>query len=448
MKRYYDVIIVGCGVAGCYAALHMPESAKILMISKAAFEESDSYLAQGGICVQRDDNDYDSFFEDTMRAGHYENRKESVDTMIRCSRDVIRQLIDYGVDFTSENGELIYTREGAHSKHRILYHDDVTGKEITSKLLSQVMRRSNTTLLDYTEMVDILEKDGVCDGIVVRTKDGKLKPVFADDVLWACGGIGGIYEHSTNYPHLTGDALAISLKHGISLEHLNYVQIHPTTLYTNHPGRSFLISESVRGEGAVLYNKQGERFVDELLPRDVVSQAIYRQMEKDHEEHVWLSFMTIKDLDVRKRFPNIYEKCLQEGYDITKEPIPVVPAQHYFMGGVWVDQDSKTSMEHLYAAGETSCNGVHGANRLASNSLLESLVFAEKAAEHMCINSLKRRNQLKSSMDLSKIESVYNVDLDSYKNPEAYHLRYKKSIWEEIRRESANESNNNQIKCG
>lgn len=448
MKRYYDVIIVGCGVAGCYAALHMPESAKILMISKAAFEESDSYLAQGGICVQRDDNDYDSFFEDTMRAGHYENRKESVDTMIRCSRDVIRQLIDYGVDFTSENGELIYTREGAHSKHRILYHDDVTGKEITSKLLSQVMRRSNITLLDYTEMVDILEKDGVCDGIVVRTKDGKLKPVFADDVLWACGGIGGIYEHSTNYPHLTGDALAISLKHGISLEHLNYVQIHPTTLYTNHPGRSFLISESVRGEGAVLYNKQGERFVDELLPRDVVSQAIYRQMEKDHTEHVWLSFMTIKDLDVRKRFPNIYEKCLQEGYDITKEPIPVVPAQHYFMGGVWVNQDSRTSMEHLYAAGETSCNGVHGANRLASNSLLESLVFAEKAAEHMCTNSLKRKNQLKSSMDLSKIESVYNVDLDSYKNPEAYHLRYKKSIWEEIRRESANESNNNQIKCG
>lgn len=448
MKRIYDVIIVGCGVAGCYAALHLPDSTDILMISKADLEESDSFLAQGGICVQRDDADYESFFEDTMRAGHYENRKESVDLMIRNSRDVIEQLIQYGVDFNSEDGQLVYTKEGAHSKNRILYHDDVTGKEITSKLLAQVLKRENITLMTYTEMVDILVRDQQCDGVVVRTKDGKLKAVFADDVIWACGGIGGIYEHSTNFPHLTGDALAISLKRGIELEHMNYVQIHPTTLYTNQPGRSFLISESVRGEGAVLYNKQGERFVDELLPRDVVSQAIYRQMEKDHTPNVWLSFMTIKDLDVRERFPNIYEKCLEEGYDITREPIPVVPAQHYFMGGVHVDGNSQTSMKHLYAAGETSCNGVHGANRLASNSLLESLVFAERAAAHICENSLTGRNKLRSSMDVLRIEAFYDVDLDSYKNPETYHLRYKKSIWEEIRRESANESNNNQIKCG
>lgn len=448
MKRYYDVIIVGCGVAGCYAALHLPQTAEILMISKAGLEESDSFLAQGGICVQRDDADYDSFFEDTMRAGHYENRKESVDLMIRGSRDVIRQLIDFGVEFTSENGELLYTREGAHSKHRILYHEDVTGKEITSKLLKQVQKRENITVLADTEMVDILSKDNQCDGIVLRTQKGMLQPVFADDVLWACGGIGGIYEHSTNFPHLTGDALAIALKHGIRLEHLNYVQIHPTTLYTKNRGRSFLISESVRGEGAVLYDKHGQRFVNELLPRDVVSQAIYRQMEKDHTPNVWLSFMTIKDIDIRKRFPNIYEKCLQEGYDITKEWIPVVPAQHYFMGGVWVDQDSKTSQMHLYAAGETSCNGVHGANRLASNSLLESLVFAERAAVHICTHSLKGRNKMSASMDGLNIKYVYGVDLEHYKNPDAYHIQYKKSIWEEIRREEANESNHDQIKCG
>lgn len=448
MNRYYDVIIVGCGVAGCYAALHLPETAEVLMISKAGLEESDSFLAQGGICVQRDDADYDSFFEDTMRAGHYENRRESVDLMIRNSRKVINELIDYGVDFARENGKLVYTREGAHSKHRILFHDDVTGKEITSKLIAQVLKRKNITLMTHTEMVDILVRDHQCDGIVLRTDEGRLKAVFSGDVIWACGGIGGIYEHSTNFAHLTGDALAISLKRGIALEHVNYVQIHPTTLYTKHPGRSFLISESVRGEGAVLYNKQGERFVNELLPRDVVSQAIYRQMEKDHTSHVWLSFMTIDDMDVRKRFPNIYQKCLEEGYDITREPIPVVPAQHYFMGGVWVDSDSKTSMGHLYAAGETSCNGVHGANRLASNSLLESLVFSERAALHICENSLNRRNKLRSSMGISRVETLYNVNLDSYQNPEAYHLQYKKSIWEEIRRESANESNNNQIKCG
>ena len=231
MKRIYDVIIVGCGVAGCFAALHLPETADILMITKAELEESDSFLAQGGICVLHDDADYDSFFEDTMRAGHYENRKESVDIMIRSSRNVIRQLIDYGVDFASENGELLYTREGAHSRNRILYHEDITGKEITSTLLARVKERKNVTLRARTEMVDILERDNQCDGVVLRTEDGSLQPVFAGDVIWACGGIGGIYEHSTNFPHLTGDALALSLKHGIEVEHMDYVQIHPTTLY-------------------------------------------------------------------------------------------------------------------------------------------------------------------------------------------------------------------------
>lgn len=448
MKRIYDVVIVGCGVAGCFAALHLPESTEILMITKAELEESDSFLAQGGICVLRDEEDYDSFFEDTMRAGHYENRKESVDIMIRSSRNIINQLVGYGVDFARENGELLYTREGAHSRNRILYHDDITGKEITSTLLERVREKKNITLMTRTEMVDILAKDNQCDGVILRTAEGSLVPVFAQNVIWACGGIGGIYEHSTNFPHLTGDALAISLKHGIEVEHMDYVQIHPTTLYTCRPGRSFLISESVRGEGAVLYNKQGERFVDELLPRDVVTAAIHRQMTKDHMPYVRLSFLTIKDMDIRERFPNIYERCLEEGYDITKEPIPVVPAQHYFMGGVWVNSDSRTSMEHLYAAGETSCNGVHGANRLASNSLLESLVFAERAAGHIQSHSLTGRNQLRAAMDDSKIETFYNVNMADYANPETYHLRCKENIWEEIRREAANESNNNQIKCG
>ena len=197
MKRIYDVIIVGCGVAGCFAALHLPESADILMITKAELEESDSFLAQGGICVLHDAMDYDSFFEDTMRAGHYENRKESVDIMIRSSRNVINQLIDYGVDFARENGELLYTREGAHSRNRILYHEDITGKEITSTLLARVQEKQNVTIMTQTEMVDILEKDNQCDGMILRMADGRLEPVFAQDVIWACGGIGGIYEHST-----------------------------------------------------------------------------------------------------------------------------------------------------------------------------------------------------------------------------------------------------------
>lgn len=190
MKHVYDVIIVGCGVAGCFAALHLPDTADILMISKAGLEDSDSFLAQGGICVLRDDNDYDSFFEDTLRAGHYENRKESVDIMIRSSRSVIKQLIGYGVEFANRDGELAYTREGAHSKNRILYHDDITGKEITSKLLARVHEKKNISIKTYTEMADILVKDDRCDGVILRTDDGKIEPVFAEDVIWACGGIG------------------------------------------------------------------------------------------------------------------------------------------------------------------------------------------------------------------------------------------------------------------
>ena len=379
-ERKVDVVIVGTGVSGLFHALNLPEDKRILMLTKADLESSDSFLAQGGICVMRDETDYDSYFEDTMKAGHYENRKESVDIMIRSSREIIDDLVSYGVDFEKKNGEFCYTREGAHSKPRILFHEDITGKEITSKLLAQVKKRVNVEILEYTTMTDIIEEAGKCCGIYAAEQDGDQLKIEADYTIFASGGIGGLYEHSTNFPHLTGDALEVAKKHDIRLEHLDYVQIHPTTLYSEKPGRRFLISESVRGEGAVLYNKDKERFVNELLPRDVVTKAIQEQMAKDGTKYVWLSMEHIPEETILKHFPNIYEHCLEEGYDVTKECIPVVPAQHYFMGGIWVDRNSHTSMAHLFAVGETSCNGVHGANRLASNSLMESLVFAKRAA--------------------------------------------------------------------
>ena len=379
-ERKVDVVIVGTGVSGLFHALNLPEDKRILMLTKTDLESSDSFLAQGGICVMRDETDYDSYFEDTMKAGHYENRKESVDIMIRSSREIIDDLVSYGVDFEKKNGEFCYTREGAHSKSRILFHEDITGKEITSKLLAQVKKRANVEILEYTTMTDIIEEAGKCCGIYAAEQDGDQLKIEADYTIFASGGIGGLYEHSTNFPHLTGDALEVAKKHDIRLEHLDYVQIHPTTLYSEKPGRRFLISESVRGEGAVLYNKDKERFVNELLPRDVVTKAIREQMAKDGTKYVWLSMEHIPEETILKHFPNIYEHCLEEGYDVTKECIPVVPAQHYFMGGIWVDRNSHTSMAHLFAVGETSCNGVHGANRLASNSLLESLVFAKRAA--------------------------------------------------------------------
>ena len=379
----FDVVIVGVGVSGLYAALNLSKERKILMICKENMENCDSMLAQGGICVLRDENDYEDFFEDTMRAGHYENKKESVDIMIRSSRAIIDDLLELGVRFAkNEDGSLKYTKEGAHSRPRICFHEDITGKEITETLQRHVKTLQNVTIMEYTTMTDILIENGECTGVIAKNslREEQIFHIHAEDTILATGGIGGLYEHSTNFPSLTGDALVVAKNHGVELEHLDYVQIHPTSLFMEEEGRSFLITESARGEGAVLLNSKKERFVDELQPRDVVTKAILKEMEKEGSKHVWLSFEKIPKETIYEHFPNIYKTCLEAGYDLTKEPIPVVPAQHYFMGGIHVDSDSKTTMEHLYAVGETSCNGVHGKNRLASNSLLESLVFAQRAA--------------------------------------------------------------------
>lgn len=390
-----DVVIAGCGVAGLYTALNLPPEAQVIMLTKTVVEECDSMLAQGGICVLHDEADYDAFYEDTMRAGHYENRAESVDIMIRSSRAVIDDLIARGVEFEREpDGDLAYTREGAHSRSRICFHGDITGEEITRKLLACVRRLHNVRILENVEVVDIFESNRRCAGVRCVDRRGgaeRILNVRAPYTVLATGGIGGRYERSTNFPSLTGDACRIAEAHGVELEHMDYVQIHPTSLYVDHPGRAFLISESCRGEGAVLLDAQGNRFTDELQPRDVVSAAIYEQMEKDGTDYVMLSFERMSPEEITGHFSHIYEHCLEEGYDLLREPIPVVPAQHYFMGGVHVDSDSQTTLPHLFAVGETSCNGVHGKNRLASNSLLESLVFAQRAARKIASLSAAAR---------------------------------------------------------
>ena len=379
-----DIVIVGSGVAGLYCALNLPKEKSIIIVTKNKARRSDSFLAQGGICVLRDEDDYDSFYEDTMKAGHYENNPDSVHIMIHSSQEVISDLVSFGVRFEKNGEEFIYTREGAHSHQRILFHEDETGKEITSHLLETARARENITIIENYTMVDLICEENECHGIIGHDENGVYSAIQADYTVLATGGIGGIFEHSTNYKHLTGDAIALALKYGIKLQHIDYIQIHPTTLYTEKEGsREFLISESVRGEGAILLNSKGERFVNELLPRDVVANAIFAEMKKEGTKHVWLSMAPIPEEEIRTHFPNIYQRCLEEGYDATKEPIPVVPSQHYFMGGIDVDRYSKTSMDRLYAAGETACNGVHGRNRLASNSLLESLVFAKRAAKHI-----------------------------------------------------------------
>lgn len=430
MQNYKtDILIVGTGASGLFAALHCPSDKNILMITKDAVENSDSFLAQGGICVLRDENDYNSFMEDTLKAGHYENRRESVDIMIRSSREVINELIGYGVDFAKqENGELNYTREGCHSKARILFHEDITGKEITRNLLKAVQKLPNVHILEYVTMLDLIEQDNTCFGILAKDKNDEYLTIEADNTILASGGIGGLYEHSTNYPHLTGDAIAIALRHNIKLENPDYVQIHPTSLYTNKPGRSFLISESVRGEGAKLYGKDGKRFANEVLPRDLMTAEIKKQMAKDNMPYVWLD-MTVLGKDViLNHFPHIYEKCLEEGFDVTKQWIPIVPAQHYYMGGIHVDKYSKTTMNNLYAVGETSCNGVHGANRLASNSLLEGLVFAKRAVNK--IHDDENAQHKKYDIDFAQLANNVQQNIDREKIILAQ--EYKQAIFNEM----------------
>ena len=420
-----NVLIVGSGCSGLYTALNLPQELHITIISKDTLEHSDSFLAQGGICMLKDESDYDSFFEDTLRAGHYKNNKISVDLMIKSSPDVIKDLIGYGVDFQrDENGNLAFTREGAHSDKRILFYQDTTGKEITSRLLAAVKKLPNVTLMEHTCLLDIMEEDNRCYGGVARLENGDLEKITADVTVLASGGVGGLYKNSTNFKHLTGDALAISLKHNIELKDMSYVQIHPTTLYKENPKeRSFLISESVRGEGALLYDKNMNRFVDELQPRDVVAQAILKQMEKDGTDHVWEDLRTIPKKELEEHFPNILAHCREAGYDPFTECIPVVPAQHYFMGGIKVNYHSKTSMDFLYAVGETACNGVHGQNRLASNSLLESLVFAKRAAKDLVA-------KYESVVELPT--TLAELDLLDYQDGDILADDYKKLVVEKL----------------
>lgn len=418
-----DTVIVGSGVAGLFAALCLPKDQDVLVITKEKLDECDSFLAQGGVCVLKDIDDFDCYFEDTMKAGHYENNPESVRVMIESSPDVIGTLIDLGVKFdTDGEGEYDYTREGAHRRNRILHHKDETGKEITATLLDIAKSKPNITFVTRTTMIDLIEKDNVCYGIVCYDEYGEKGAILADNIILATGGIGGLFKNSTNYPHITGDSFALALKHGIELQNMNYIQIHPTTLYSKKEGRRFLISESVRGEGAVLLNENGERFTDELQPRDVVTNAIVKEMKKFGTDHVYLNLPTMTSEQAKKRFPNIFEACMEEGYDMTKDNVPVTPAQHYMMGGVKTDTNGVTSMKNLYAVGETACNGVHGKNRLASNSLLESLVFAKRAADTI------------ASDKTQKPQDVPEVDLDRYTSKEDIQKEFKHIIMDEIKR--------------
>lgn len=406
MKKYEtDILIAGSGVAGLYCALHLKSDLKITVISKSELTSTDTYLAQGGIATALNDADIPLFVEDTMKAGDYENTVEAVNILVKESRENINELLKYGLELDKDDGNLSYTREGAHSVNRIVHHKDETGKAVAETLIASAKKRSNIELWEYSRIVDVMEKNNKCVGGVL-IKDGETIEISAKAVVLATGGIGGLFKKSTNQRELTGDGVAIAIKNGIKLKDVDYIQFHPTVLHKGKENeRRFLISESLRGEGAKLYNSKGERFVDELLPRDEVTDIIEKELKKTGDECVYLDITSLDSEYIKSRFPSIYKECLKFGIDITKDRIPVSPAQHYYMGGIAVDLNGQTSMENLYALGETACTGVHGKNRLASNSLLEGLVFARRAAD--LINET-----IKSTESGNADGSTYTLEID------------------------------------
>jgi len=393
-----DYLVIGAGVAGLRAAIEAAKSGTVLVIAKDSLRESSSEYAQGGIAVALSDDDEVALHEqDTLYAGDGLCDREAVHTLVEEGPAAIQDLIEWGAEFDCEGQKLSFTREGAHSRNRILHaHGDSTGREIARTLYRKASSIANIRFESYAAITDLLVTDGRAVGAVIfDEKSGTLRDVRARAVLLATGGLGRVFKETTNPDVATGDGVAMAWRAGAEISNIEFVQFHPTALHVEGAPR-FLLSEALRGEGAVLRNNEGEAFMKryhpllDLAPRDVVSRAIVTEMRRTNSPHVWLD-LTSRDAEfIRNRFPRVYETCLVYGVDIAREAAPVHPAAHYAMGGVWSDLEGRSSIAGLYAAGEVACTGVHGANRLASNSLLEAVVFGLRAGRSMSAESGKR----------------------------------------------------------
>lgn len=389
-KMYTDVLVIGTGIAGLYSAIHShKKSANVLIVTKDKLEDSNTELAQGGIAAVFDKEDSTKLhLEDTLIAGAGLCNKTAVEILVTEGPDRVRELIEMGTNFDRNQDQIALTREGAHSRRRILHAGgDATGEELRRSLTRVALNQLGIPVHEKTFILDLITHEGRCYGALAYCHFyNKFIAYLAPITVLAAGGCGQVFQMTSNPYVATGDGMAVAFRAGVELMDMEFVQFHPTTLYLPDLP-SFLISEAVRGEGAVLRNADGERYmVDqhplaELAPRDVVARANVNQMRKDGKNHVWLDITHKDPKFIKNRFPNIYKTCLKHGIDMTKDWVPVAPAAHYMMGGVRTDLYGVTSMPGLYACGEVACNGVHGANRLASNSLLDGLVYGYRIVE-------------------------------------------------------------------
>ena len=413
MTRKYDFLVIGSGIAGMSFALKVANKGSVAIICKSGLEEANTAFAQGGVASVTDlmvDN-FDKHIEDTLIAGDYLNDRAAVEKVVRHAPGQIEALIHWGVDFDKdEKGNFDLHREGGHSEFRILHHKDNTGAEIQASLIRTIQQHPNITVFENHFAIEILTQHHLglivtrhtpgiqCFGAyIMDLKTGVIETFLSKVTLMATGGVGAVYQTTTNPLVATGDGIAMVYRAKGTVKDMEFVQFHPTALY--HPGDrpSFLITEALRGYGAILRTQDGEEFMHKyddrlsLAPRDIVARAIDNEMKNRGEDHVYLD-VTHKDAkETKKHFPTIYQKCLSLGIDITKDYIPVAPAAHYLCGGIHVDLDARTSIQRLYAAGECVCTGLHGGNRLASNSLTEAIVYADAAAKHS-INEIERYN--------------------------------------------------------